>query len=132
MRVTLSFDPSIEVDDVCFRRALDQNASFIEWPSDDLVPQDIQSQYPWAKGTKIMLGVTWPAKHVAFPDFLDTGANTANWWTSEMVNFEKTVSVTFFPSPIFATKSRQSTRIFGILSSLDIKIFLAKIRWDMD
>uniref|UniRef100_A0A914EBC2 P-type domain-containing protein n=1 Tax=Acrobeloides nanus TaxID=290746 RepID=A0A914EBC2_9BILA len=41
MHVTLNFDPPIQADTVVFQRALQQNASFIEWPRYDLVPQNV-------------------------------------------------------------------------------------------
>lgn len=44
-----------------------------------------------AKNTKIMLGVVWPDRHVAFPDFLETSGNTANWWIDEFVRYWKEV-----------------------------------------
>lgn len=34
-----------------------------------------------------MLGVVWPDKHVAFPDFLDPKLNTENWWKTEFELF---------------------------------------------
>ncbi|EPB70955.1 glycosyl hydrolase, family 31 [Ancylostoma ceylanicum] len=49
-------------------------------------PQDL---YPLAKDTKIMLGVVWPDRHVAFPDFLETSNNTADWWIDEFVRYWK-------------------------------------------
>jgi len=83
MKVTLIFDPAIEVDYDSFQRGLDQGATFISWPREDLVMRDIQDQYPLAKNTVYMLGVVWPDKHVAFPDFLDPQDNTNNWWANE-------------------------------------------------
>ncbi|WKX94045.1 hypothetical protein Q1695_011364 [Nippostrongylus brasiliensis] len=44
-----------------------------------------------AKDTKIMLGVVWPDRHVAFPDFLDPTNVTTNWWIQEFVDFQKQV-----------------------------------------
>ncbi|PIO56669.1 hypothetical protein TELCIR_21931, partial [Teladorsagia circumcincta] len=38
-----------------------------------------------------MLGVVWPDRHVAFPDFLDPTDATKNWWIQEIVNFHKKV-----------------------------------------
>ena len=68
-----------------------QNASFIEWPRYDLVPQNVNGMYPFANGTKIMLGNMWPIKNVAYPDFLDETNRTRDWWTSEFINFRNTV-----------------------------------------
>ncbi|CAI4232795.1 unnamed protein product [Auanema sp. JU1783] len=87
MKLILIFDPAIEADYDSFQRALDQGAKFIEWERSDQVMQNIQSQYPMAKNTKIMLGVVWPDKHVAFPDFLDSTNATQSWWISEFVRF---------------------------------------------
>jgi alpha-glucosidase len=38
-----------------------------------------------------MLGVVWPDKHVAFPDFLDPTNATNNWWSNEIRLFHDTV-----------------------------------------
>ncbi|KAH7678416.1 Protein AAGR-2 [Aphelenchoides avenae] len=56
-----------------------------------MVPKNIQNQYPMAKNTKIMLGVVWPDKHVAFPDFLERTNKTNQWWVQEFVRFHKTL-----------------------------------------
>uniref|UniRef100_A0A914E862 P-type domain-containing protein n=1 Tax=Acrobeloides nanus TaxID=290746 RepID=A0A914E862_9BILA len=93
MHVMLITDPAIEVDYPSFQRGLQQNASFIEWPRQDMVPQSIQNQYPLVNGTKIMLGVVWPDKHVAFPDFLDPTAQTNQWWVNEFATFRQTVAI---------------------------------------
>ncbi|VDM81962.1 unnamed protein product [Strongylus vulgaris] len=46
--------------------------------------RSIQDLYPMAKNTKIMLGVVWPDRHVAFPDFFDISSNTpANFGTNQ-------------------------------------------------
>uniref|UniRef100_A0A7E4VKB5 Maltase n=1 Tax=Panagrellus redivivus TaxID=6233 RepID=A0A7E4VKB5_PANRE len=82
-RVFLIFDPAIQADYDTFKRGIEQNVSWIEWPRDDLVMRNIQDQYPLAKNTKIMLGVVWPDKHVGFPDFLDPTNITTNWWADE-------------------------------------------------
>ncbi|KAJ1363754.1 hypothetical protein KIN20_023685 [Parelaphostrongylus tenuis] len=91
MRSVLIFDPAIQVDYESFQRALDQNARFIEWERQDQVMQSIQKQYPLVANTKIMLGVVWPDRHTAFPDFLDPTGNTAKWWVEEFVRFWKQV-----------------------------------------
>uniref|UniRef100_A0A914EDP5 P-type domain-containing protein n=1 Tax=Acrobeloides nanus TaxID=290746 RepID=A0A914EDP5_9BILA len=88
MHNILIFDPALEVDYDPFQRALQQNASFISWPSAELVPQDVNGQYPMLDGTDIMLGVVWPDKHVAFPDFLDPSLDTSNWWMNEVIKFD--------------------------------------------
>ncbi|VDL73687.1 unnamed protein product [Nippostrongylus brasiliensis] len=91
MRNILIFDPAIEVDYDSFRRGmaaasyLKSGARFIEWERPD------QDLYPMAKDTKIMLGVVWPDRHVAFPDFLDPTNVTTNWWIQEFVDFQKQV-----------------------------------------
>ncbi|EYB90855.1 hypothetical protein Y032_0213g2291 [Ancylostoma ceylanicum] len=87
LRTILIFDPAIQVDHDSFKRAMDMGARFVEWERHDQVMRNIQDQYPLAKNTKIMLGVVWPDRHVAFPDFLDN--NTAKWWTQEFVRFWK-------------------------------------------
>jgi hypothetical protein len=43
--------------------------------------------------TKIMLGVVWPDKHVAFPDFLDPTNVTNDWWSNEFRLYHNTVIV---------------------------------------
>jgi hypothetical protein len=91
LHLFLIFDPAIEADYDSFRRALEQKAKFIEWPSENLVPQSIQGKYPLAKNTTVMLGVVWPDKHVGFPDFLDPSNVTNQWWISEFVNFHQTL-----------------------------------------
>jgi alpha-glucosidase (family GH31 glycosyl hydrolase) len=82
-RVTLIFDPAIQADYDSFKRGIDSNASFIEWPTQDAVMKNINDQYPYAKNTKVMLGVVWPDKHVGFPDFLDPTNLTTKWWINE-------------------------------------------------
>lgn len=67
----------------------------MEWPREDMVPQDINGQYPMVAGTKIMLGCVWPDKHVAFPDFLDPTGNTNDWWVNEFKEFRKVGSNKF-------------------------------------
>uniref|UniRef100_A0A1I7XBP7 NtCtMGAM_N domain-containing protein n=1 Tax=Heterorhabditis bacteriophora TaxID=37862 RepID=A0A1I7XBP7_HETBA len=52
LHVILIFDPAIEVDYGSFKRAIDQEASFIEWATNAQVPKSIQDQYPMVKGTK--------------------------------------------------------------------------------
>uniref|UniRef100_A0A7E4V345 Gal_mutarotas_2 domain-containing protein n=1 Tax=Panagrellus redivivus TaxID=6233 RepID=A0A7E4V345_PANRE len=86
-RVILIFDPAIEADYDVFQRGIDANVSWISWPRADLVPQDVQSQYPMAKDTKIMLGIVWPDKHVGFPDFLDPTGVTTQWWADEFKRY---------------------------------------------
>ena len=54
-----------------FERAIKSGAKFVEWERFDQVQHSIQKLYPLTKSTKIMLGIVWPDKHVAFPDFLD-------------------------------------------------------------
>lgn len=49
--------------------------------------------YPFAKDTKVMLGVVWPDKHVGFPDFLDPTNGTNAWWIREFSEFHETVNV---------------------------------------
>uniref|UniRef100_A0A0K0EVM6 Maltase n=1 Tax=Strongyloides venezuelensis TaxID=75913 RepID=A0A0K0EVM6_STRVS len=87
IKTFLMFDPAIEVDYEVFQRARNQNASFISWPNTNLVQESINSLYPLTNSTNTMLGVVWPDKHVAFPDFLDTTDNTVNWWSNELGRF---------------------------------------------
>ena len=54
-----------------FERAIKSGAKFVEWERFDQVPRSTQQLYPLVNSTKIMLGIVWPDKHVAFPDFLD-------------------------------------------------------------
>ncbi|CAJ0565183.1 unnamed protein product, partial [Mesorhabditis spiculigera] len=91
LHLILIFDPAIEVDYDSFQRARQQNASFIEWPRFELVPHQVQDQYPMAKDTKIMLGNVWPERNTAFPDFLDPTNITNNWWTAEFARFHNTL-----------------------------------------
>ncbi|EYB82493.1 hypothetical protein Y032_0358g3401 [Ancylostoma ceylanicum] len=91
MRNILIYDPAIQVDYDSFKRGRDANARFIEWERPDQVMRSIQDLYPLAKDTKIMLGVVWPDRHVAFPDFLETSNNTADWWIDEFVRYWKQV-----------------------------------------
>ncbi|ETN75008.1 glycosyl hydrolase, family 31 [Necator americanus] len=83
MRAILIWDPAIQVDYDVFERALQLNARFIEWERKDQVMQCIQDLYPLVADTKIMLGVVWPDRHAAFPDFLDR--NTRKWWIEEFI-----------------------------------------------
>ncbi|XGW11790.1 hypothetical protein V3C99_012897 [Haemonchus contortus] len=91
MRVVLIYDPAIQVDHEAFERGIKEGARFIEWEHDDQVMRSIQNQYPLVKDTKIMLGVVWPDRHVAFPDFLDPTNATQNWWIQEIVRFHEKV-----------------------------------------
>jgi alpha-glucosidase (family GH31 glycosyl hydrolase) len=91
MHLFLIFDPAVEADYDSFQRAMEQKAKFIEWPRADLVPQIVQSKYPMAANTTIMLGVVWPNAHVGFPDFLDPSNVTNKWWINEFVQFHKTL-----------------------------------------
>ncbi|KAK6746809.1 hypothetical protein RB195_000206 [Necator americanus] len=92
LHLILIFDPAIEADYGSFERALNQNASFIEWAKQSQVPKNIQSQYPLAAKTLIMLGNVWPDRNTAMPDFLDPNNKTQQWWTSECQLFHKTVA----------------------------------------
>ncbi|CEF71380.1 Glycoside hydrolase, family 31 and P-type trefoil domain and Galactose mutarotase-like domain and Glycoside hydrolase, superfamily domain-containing protein [Strongyloides ratti] len=87
MRLTLIWDPAIEVDYDSFERGLKSGAKFIEWSDNSLIPTSIQKQYPLVKDTNIMLGVVWPDKHTAFPDFLDQTNKTRDWWIDEFKSF---------------------------------------------
>ncbi|KAI6219395.1 P-type domain-containing protein [Aphelenchoides besseyi] len=89
LKLTLIFDPAIEVDYESFQRALDQKANFVSWPRADLVDHEIQDRYPMAKNTNYMLAVVWPDNHVAFPDFYDDNLSTENWWINEFVEYRK-------------------------------------------
>uniref|UniRef100_A0AC35U2U3 P-type domain-containing protein n=1 Tax=Rhabditophanes sp. KR3021 TaxID=114890 RepID=A0AC35U2U3_9BILA len=87
IKTFLMFDPAIEVDYPTYQRAIEQNASFISWPRADMVQNSVNSIYPLTKNTNVMLGVVWPDKHVAFPDFLDQTEQTVNWWADEIGRF---------------------------------------------
>ncbi|KHN85505.1 Maltase-glucoamylase, intestinal [Toxocara canis] len=92
LHLILIFDPAVEVDYATFERAIEMNASFIEWERYDQVPHTIQDMYPLTKDTKIMLGIVWPERHAAFPDFLDPTNATVEWWANEFSLFHKTVA----------------------------------------
>lgn len=92
LHLILIFDPAIEVDYASFERALQQNASFIEWAKTSQVPTSLQQQYPLVADTLIMLGNVWPDRNTAMPDFLDPTNNTLLWWTAEYQLFHKTVA----------------------------------------
>lgn len=91
LHLFLIFDPAIQVDYDTFERGIQMNASFIEWERFDQVPHEIQDLYPMTKNTKIMLGVVWPDRHVAFPDFLDPEDKTSNWWVKEFERYHEEV-----------------------------------------
>ncbi|GMT03543.1 hypothetical protein PENTCL1PPCAC_25717, partial [Pristionchus entomophagus] len=91
MSSILIFDPAVQVDYDVFQRAKDKKVSFIEWERADQVQPEIQSQYPMANDTKLMLGLVWPDRHVAFPDFLDTTNATDEWWEDEFGRYYKQV-----------------------------------------
>lgn len=42
---------------------------------------------------QIMLGVVWPDRHVAFPDFLDPLNKTMAWWTNEINQLHRSVGI---------------------------------------
>ncbi|KHN71846.1 hypothetical protein Tcan_02042 [Toxocara canis] len=54
MSLILILDPAIQVDSDAFNNALQQKASFIEWPQVDLVQNDINKLYPLTNGTKVL------------------------------------------------------------------------------
>ncbi|WKX94052.1 hypothetical protein Q1695_011367 [Nippostrongylus brasiliensis] len=91
MRVILMYDPAIQVDYDVFERAIKSGARFVEWEKKSQVPHRIQGRYPLVKDTKIMLGVVWPDRHTAFPDFMDPTNATQKWWIDEIVRFYKKV-----------------------------------------
>ncbi|VDL71127.1 unnamed protein product [Nippostrongylus brasiliensis] len=91
MRVILMYDPAIQVDYDVFERAIKSGARFVEWEKKSQVPHRIQDRYPLVKDTKIMLGVVWPDRHTAFPDFMDPTNATQKWWIDEIVRFYKKV-----------------------------------------
>lgn len=124
MRIILIWDPAIEVDYASFQRAMDQviktrtfeygknlecevhrmgkSRSSHALDSGGFTSDlyifiiSLQDQYPLAKDTKIMLGVVWPDKHVAFPDFFDPTNATTNWWVSEFKQFYQQVPYLIF------------------------------------
>uniref|UniRef100_A0A7I4Y3Y9 P-type domain-containing protein n=1 Tax=Haemonchus contortus TaxID=6289 RepID=A0A7I4Y3Y9_HAECO len=91
MRSILIFDPAIQVDYESFQRGINANARFIEWERPDQVMHSIQDKYPLVKDTKIMLGVVWPDRHVAFPDFFDPTNVTQSWWIQEFSLYHQQV-----------------------------------------
>ncbi|KAH7721437.1 glycosyl hydrolase family 31 protein [Aphelenchoides avenae] len=91
LHLFLILDPAIEADYDTFSRGLSSGARFIEWPRADMVPKNIQNQYPLAKNTKVMLGVVWPDKHTAFPDFIEPTNKTNQWWIDEFKRFHNIV-----------------------------------------
>ncbi|GMT33486.1 hypothetical protein PFISCL1PPCAC_24783, partial [Pristionchus fissidentatus] len=91
MSTILIFDPAVQVDYDVFQRAKDRDVSFIEWERFDQVQPEIQNQYPMANDTKLMLGLVWPDRHVAFPDFLDTTNKTNDWWEDEFKRYYQKV-----------------------------------------
>ncbi|EYB90860.1 hypothetical protein Y032_0213g2296 [Ancylostoma ceylanicum] len=91
MRTVFMFDPAIQANYESFEAGIKMGAKFIEWEREDQVKRSIQSLYPLANNTKIMLGVVWPDGHVAFPDFYETNGKTATWWISEFITFWKKV-----------------------------------------
>jgi alpha-glucosidase len=88
-------DAAIQVDYEPFQRAMDQGANFISWPRPDLVPHNIQDQYPLVKDKTFMLGVVWPDHHAAFPDFYDDTNVTQKWWISEIKRLHNETGVNF-------------------------------------
>uniref|UniRef100_A0A7E4VML4 P-type domain-containing protein n=1 Tax=Panagrellus redivivus TaxID=6233 RepID=A0A7E4VML4_PANRE len=91
MHAILIFDPAITIDHVVAERAISQDVSFLSWPRQDLAPTDVQQAYPIIKDKPYMVGRVWPAVPVIWPDFLDPLNKTQSWWTTEFVNFRKTL-----------------------------------------
>ncbi|KAE9546349.1 hypothetical protein FO519_010439, partial [Halicephalobus sp. NKZ332] len=89
IHLMLNVDPAIEADYDVMQRGLAQDATFVEWPSSEYVPQGLESQFPLLNGTKIMLGKVWPDRAVAFPDFLDPQEKTQKWWSDEFTRFRQ-------------------------------------------
>lgn len=69
-----------------------QGVSYIDWPSHDFVPDEIEDNYTMIRDKNIMLGNVWPEANAAFPDFLDPQNNTRIWWTNEFTRFHNRVS----------------------------------------
>uniref|UniRef100_A0A914CJR4 Glycoside hydrolase family 31 TIM barrel domain-containing protein n=1 Tax=Acrobeloides nanus TaxID=290746 RepID=A0A914CJR4_9BILA len=92
LKLEIVLDPGIEPTTDGWKRAQSMDAGFIEWASQDLVPKQLQEQYPFAKNSKAMLYASWPDFHVAAPDFLDPSGKTAKWWASELERFHKSVA----------------------------------------
>uniref|UniRef100_A0A0M3IQW2 Alpha-glucosidase n=1 Tax=Ascaris lumbricoides TaxID=6252 RepID=A0A0M3IQW2_ASCLU len=90
LHVIVVLQPGVQADGDPFKRALQENASFVEWETKQAVQKSIQNLYPLANETKIMLGVLRANKHVAYPDF--TAAETKSWWMEELADFHKTIS----------------------------------------
>ncbi|KHN73908.1 Sucrase-isomaltase, intestinal [Toxocara canis] len=86
-RLTILLNAAISVASESFQRALMQNVSFVEWPTNELVQTETNSLYEGTKGKKIMLGVGWPNEHVAFPDLMDSLPQTSKWWSDELQLF---------------------------------------------
>ncbi|KHN72295.1 Maltase-glucoamylase, intestinal [Toxocara canis] len=89
MHMILIFEPALQVDGEPFSRGLASNAKFVEWERFDQVQESVQKLYPLVNKTKIMLGVVWPDRHVAFADFSDPA--TVAWWKDEIGRFHKQV-----------------------------------------
>uniref|UniRef100_A0A0N5AKZ6 P-type domain-containing protein n=1 Tax=Syphacia muris TaxID=451379 RepID=A0A0N5AKZ6_9BILA len=85
--VILIFDPAIEADYSTFNRSETHGVSYIDWPSHDFVPDEIEDNYTMIRDKNIMLGNVWPEANAAFPDFLDPQNNTRIWWTNEFTRF---------------------------------------------
>ncbi|CAJ0573757.1 unnamed protein product, partial [Mesorhabditis spiculigera] len=92
MRLILIWDPAIQVDYEPYQRAIAAGAKFIEWDQKSQVQNQINDLYPLTKDTTTMLGVVWPDRHVAFPDFLDPTGKTLQWWRDEFKRFHDQVA----------------------------------------
>lgn len=89
IKLTLIFDPAIEVDYEPFERAIQSGVNFISWPNHDMVQHEINNLYSLTRNTTIMLGTVWPNKHVAFPNFFNTEAE--EWWIEEFKRFHEEI-----------------------------------------
>uniref|UniRef100_A0A0N5AK16 Maltase n=1 Tax=Syphacia muris TaxID=451379 RepID=A0A0N5AK16_9BILA len=91
MKMILIFDPAIDVTSSAFKRAINANVSFIEYPRKDMAEGTATEMYESTRNTKIMLSVVWPYHHTAFPDFFDPDDITQRWWIDELKNYHNQI-----------------------------------------
>ncbi|VDK63441.1 unnamed protein product [Anisakis simplex] len=89
IHAVIEVGPVLAVTGEAFLRARNARADFFEWQDPKDVPASVQNLYNSTKNTKIMLGVSWPNVHVAFPNYDST--ETMRWWSREIQRFQEQV-----------------------------------------
>ncbi|VDK51232.1 unnamed protein product [Anisakis simplex] len=75
-KLTIFINTGISVKNPWFKDAIDNNVSFIEWPTEDLVPTETNSLYAETNGTKVAFDGVW----LSGDEPTSFGTNQQNPW----------------------------------------------------